>query len=89
MMARGVADLSTASNAINLQRVQSFSEFTEDIDPYGDHTFGAFDFEIAGHQHKIFWKIDLYDRDYQMGSDDPADLTVTRRVLTILLTSKY
>lgn len=83
VMTRGVADLSPAAKAIILQRVQTFDTFTEDNDPYGDHTFGAFEFEIGGNSYSLFWKIDFYDTDYSMGSDDPSDVTVTRRVLTI------
>ena len=89
MLTSGVADLSPAAKAIIMQRVQTFSEFSEDNDPYGDHTFGAFEFDIAGNSYRIFWKIDLYDKDYAMGSDDPADVSVTRRVLTILHASEY
>lgn len=89
MLTRGVANLSPAAKAIIMQRVQTFSEFTEDNDPYGDHTFGAFKFEIAGNNYHIFWKIDLYDKDYCMGSNDPADVAVTRRVLTVLHASEY
>lgn len=89
MLTRGVADLSPAAKAIIMQRVQTFSEFTEDNDPYGDHTFGAFKFDIAGNHYHIFWKIDLYDNDYSMGSNDPADVAVTRRVLTVLHASEY
>ena len=89
VLTRGVADLSPATKAIIMQRVQNFDVFTEANDPYGDHGFGNFEFEIAGNEYAIFWKIDLYDKDYSMGSDTPADLTVTRRVLTILLTSEH
>ena len=89
VMTRGVADLSSAAKAIIMQRVQGFDTFTEDNDPYGDHSFGAFDVEMTGDNHRIFWKIDLYDTDYAMGSDDPANLSVTRRVLTILHASEY
>lgn len=89
MLTRSVADLSPAAKAIIMQRVQTFSEFSEDNDPYGDHTFGAFEFEIAGNSYHIFWKIDLYDKDYSMGSDNPADVAVTRRVLTVLHASEY
>ncbi|WP_188678761.1 DUF3768 domain-containing protein, partial [Neptunicoccus cionae] len=61
VMTRGVADLSPAAKAIIMQRVQTFSVFNEDNDPYGDHTFGAFEFEIAGNTYSIFWKIDLHE----------------------------
>ena len=89
VMTRGVADLAPAAKAIIMQRVQSFDTFTEDNDPYGDHDFGAFEFEVAGNSYRIFWKIDLYDTEYSMGSDDPANLQVTRRVLTIMHASEY
>ncbi|WP_415400931.1 DUF3768 domain-containing protein [Tateyamaria sp. SN3-11] len=89
VMTRGVADLSPAAKAIIMQRVQGFDVFTEDNDPYGDHGFGAFEFDIGGNSYRIFWKIDLYDTEYSMGSDDPANPEVTRRVLTIMHASEY
>ena len=89
VLTRGVADLSPATKAIIMQRVQGFDVFTEDNDPYGDHGFGAFEFEIGGNSYRIFWKIDLYDTEYHMGSDDPANASVTRRVLTIMHASEY
>lgn len=89
VITRGVADLSPAVKAIIMAHIQGFDSFTEDNDPYGDHSFGAFDVEMAGDSYRIFWKIDLYDTDYAMGSDDPANLSVTRRVLTILHASEY
>lgn len=67
------------------QAVTEFSNFTEDNDPLGEHDFGAFEF----HRHKCFWKIDAYNQDYSMGSDDPSDLSKTRRVLTIMLADEY
>ena len=89
VLTRGVAGLPQAAIAIIMQRVQQFSDFTEDNDPYGDHTFGAFEFESAGETYSIFWKIDLYDLAYNMGSDDPAKVDATRRVLTVLHASEY
>jgi len=68
-----------------LNRVRSFADFTEDNDPYCEHDFGAFEHE--GEQ--IFWKIDYYDSDLAAGSPDPADPTVTTRVLTIMLANEY
>lgn len=35
----------------------------------------------------VFWRIDAYDRNLRFYSEDPADPAVTRRVLTIMLTS--
>lgn len=65
--------------------VQEFTAFTPDNDPYGEHDFGAV--TVAG--QKVFWKIDYYDRDYTAASPDPADESVTQRVLTIMLAEEY
>lgn len=65
--------------------VQTFDVFTEDNDPHGEHDFGQFEF---GGQ-SCFWKIDLYDPKYEFGSEAPADLAKTCRVLTIMLATEY
>jgi hypothetical protein len=67
------------------QAVAEFSDFTDANDPHGEHDFGSFQFG----REKCFWKIDYYDLGYQDGSDDPADLSKTRRVLTIMLAEEY
>src|SRR5712691_2800383 len=63
-----------------LKKVREFDEFTTDNDPYREHDFGAFE---LGSQ-RFFWKIDYYNLDMAGGSEDPADLTKTTRVLTIM-----
>ena len=68
-----------------LAKVRAFETFSEDNDPHGEHDFGAVD--EAGVRY--FWKIDYYDREMAMGSDDAADPTVTTRVLTIMRADEY
>jgi hypothetical protein len=65
--------------------VQTYSDFTDNNDPHGEHDFGIFEF--AG--EKCFWKIDYYDKSMEAGSEDPADTAKTTRVLTIMLASEY
>jgi enolase len=81
----GIAALSPDEQVEIMRRVHSFTAFTPDNDPYGEHDFGSFDYDGK----TIFWKIDLYDRDLESGSPDPADEAVTTRVLTVLLVEEY
>lgn len=65
--------------------VRNFNEFTEGNDPYGEHDFGVIEID----HEKFFWKIDYYDKGLKYGSEDPADPSVTTRVLTIMLAEEY
>ncbi len=85
LITQGIQVLGEAQLMAIMGRVQSFDDFSEDNDPYGEHDFGSFD-----HQGQtIYWKIDYYDLTLTGGSPDPADPAVTKRVLTILLASEY
>ena len=68
-----------------VQIVSEFNVFTEHNDPHGEHDFGTF--EYLG--ETCFWKIDAYNNDYSMGSDDSTDLSKTRRVLTVMLAEEW
>jgi Protein of unknown function (DUF3768) len=81
----GIAALPLQDQIEIMQRVQNFSDFTPNNDPYGEHEFGSF--EYGG--KKIFWKIDYYDRQLKFCSPDRADESVTTRVLTVLLAEEY
>ena len=86
VMTAGVADLSLGVRAQVVLKVQNFADFNADNDPYGEHDFGSF--EVAG--ETFFWKIDYYDRkSMEYGSEDPADPTMTTRVLTIMFAGEY
>lgn len=81
----GVAQLGELGVHAILRRVQLYDCFTSDTDPYGEHDFGSF----RQGSHLIFWRFDYYDLDLQQHSPDPADETVTARVLTIMLADEY
>ena len=68
-----------------LNLVKSFDDFSERNDPFGEHDFGAIEYE----GNTVFWKIDYYDLDLMHHSPDPSDPHVTRRVLTIMLGEEY
>jgi hypothetical protein len=86
VMTAGIAALPEDIKAQILAKVRTFDSFTEGDDPYGERDFGAFDFPGAG---MIFWKIDYYDPSLNWHSEDPADVTRTLRVLTVMLASEY
>ena len=65
-----------------LQKVRTFTDFTPDNDPYGEHDFGRF--ELAG--HAFIWKIDLYEAPFVKAADGAPVVT---RVLTIMLAEEY
>ena len=85
VVTRAVAARGDIFVAAALCAVAADETFTEDNDPYGDHTFGA----VAVEGVRVWWKVDLYDRDLRFGSERPDDPEVTVRVLTILLPEDY
>ena len=68
-----------------LARIRAFDDFDEDNDPHGEHDFGL----IEDGDVRCFWKIDYYDSDMELMSPDPADASVTTRVLTVMLAEEY
>jgi hypothetical protein len=60
-------------------------DFCHANDPHEEHDFGAF--EADG--HRIFFKIDYFDKTLSYHSPDPADPCVTERVITIMLAEQY
>jgi hypothetical protein len=84
-MTSGIAALGETIVARIIEAVCKFTNFDAANDPYREHDFGAF--EIDG--HKIFFKIDYYDKKLEFGSPHPADPSVTTRVLTIMLAEEY
>ena len=86
VVSRGIAAMPADEQADILARVRTFDDFTAHNDPYGEHDFGSFQYA----SERIFWKIDYYDRDGERyGSPDPADPSVTKRVLTVMLAGEY
>lgn len=81
----GVGSLSVPTVARILFAIRDFDQFSKVNDPYGEHDFGRV--EVDGHE--VFFKIDYYGVDFESGSPEPSDDTVTCRVLTIMLASEY
>jgi len=68
-----------------LAKVRSFNKFNKANDVYGEKDYGSFAFK----GDVIIWKIDYYDKNYEFLSENPADPTITNRVLTIMTAEEY
>jgi hypothetical protein len=64
-----------------MRAIRKFADFSDDNDPWGEHDFG----QVTVEDQEFFWKIDYYDVNIEWGSPDPADESVTCRVLTLML----
>lgn len=83
----GIAALGNDFVMRAMHMVETFSTFTKDNDPHGEHDFG--EFELDG--ETLFWKIDYYEKgsDYTAGAEQPDKVETTDRVLTVMLASEY
>lgn len=81
----GIVALPPDDKAAIIVKVRTYDGFAPGNDLFGEHDFGAFDH--AG--MRIVWKIDYYDPAMERASEDPADLTKTCRVLTIMLAKEW
>jgi hypothetical protein len=81
----GVAALGQEAVARIVKTIAVFDDFCHANDPHQEHDFGAF--EVDG--HKLFFKIDYYDSSLSQHSPDPADPSVTERIITIMLAEEY
>ena len=52
---------------------------------FGEHDFGVV--EVKG--RRVFFKSDYCDLDLRFASPDPADQTITRRAMTIMLAEEH
>lgn len=84
-----LAEAGFATTAAAMAGVQQFADFNDDNDPYGDHSFGAVEIKVGDETKTVWFKIDLYDKAYEYGSEQPTDVGQTRRVMTVMFPSDY
>jgi hypothetical protein len=82
---RGVRALPGFDANTLLTLLAGYDRFDPDNDPHGERDFGDLDYCGA----ELLWKIDYYDRQLAWGSPDPADPTLTMRILTVMLAEEY
>jgi hypothetical protein len=81
----GIATLGPKAVETIAKTISVYDDFCRANDPHSEHDFGVF--EAAG--QTIFFKIDYYDNGLSHHSPDPADPSVTKRVITIMLSEEY
>ncbi len=81
----GIAALGPEAVTRIIQTVAVFDDFCHANDPHQEHDFGCFDAD----GHRVFFKIDYFDKSLTYHSPDPADPLVTERVITIMLAEEY
>ena len=85
VMTPGIAALGGEAVARIVKTIAVFDDFCHANDPHEEHDFGAFDAD----GHRVLFKIDYYDESLTYHSPDPADPSVTKRVITIMLAEEY
>jgi hypothetical protein len=85
IMTPGVAALGPEAVQRLVQTIATFDDFCTANDPHGEHDSGAFEFD----GRSVMFKIDYYDKDLNFHSPDPADPSVTERVITLMLAEEY
>lgn len=81
----GVAALGSEAVQLIFRTISTYDDFCHANDSWAEHDFGSF--EASG--TRIFFKIDPYNKYLNAHSPDPADPTVTKRVITIMLAEEY
>ena len=84
VMTPGIAALGAEAVARIVRTIAVFDDFCHANDPHEEHDFGAFDAD----GQRVFFKID-FDESLTYHSPDPADPSVTKRVITIMLAEEY
>jgi Protein of unknown function (DUF3768) len=85
VITQGVAALGQEAVERIVQTIAVFDDFCHANDPHGEHDFGSFEVD----DNTIFFKIDYFNASLTCHSPDPADPTVTERVITIMLAEEY
>jgi len=85
VLTAGMTTFSPYDQVMIFKKIKQFEDFTEDNDPHGEHDFGA----VIHDGQKIYFKIDYLNINTRYVSVDPADPSITNRIMTIMLSSEY
>jgi hypothetical protein len=80
----GVAALGAEAVARIVKTIAGYDDFCHANDPREEH-----DIAFEADSQVIFFKIDYYDKTLSQHSPDPADPSLTERVITVMLAEEY
>jgi hypothetical protein len=80
VVSEGIASLGISEISEIFAAIGGFDDFNPDNDPYGEHDSAIV--TVCG--IRVLWKIDTTDRSRRFLSPNPADPSVTVRVLTVM-----
>jgi hypothetical protein len=81
----GIAALGPAAVERLVKTIAVFDDFCHANDPHEEHDFGCFSFDGVD----VIFKIDYYDKTLSFHSPNPADPSVTERIITIMKADEY
>ncbi|TNC80819.1 MAG: hypothetical protein C9356_11895 [Oleiphilus sp.] len=86
----GIMDLGPLDCIACIDAMRAFDDFSEKRDPWGEHDGAIFPVRLStGETKQVMFKIDYFDPSMTYLSENPANSTVTRRVLTLMFASDY
>jgi Protein of unknown function (DUF3768) len=85
VLSDGIIALEAERQHAILAAVQAFDDFTAHDDPWGEHDMAA----VMVDGERIFFMIEYYDPTLTQLSDDPADASKTKRILTIMFGREF
>jgi hypothetical protein len=81
----GIAALGPEAVERLVKTIAVFDDFCHANDPHEEHDWGSFRLDEVD----VIFKIDYYDKTLSFHSPNPADSSVTERVITILRADEY
>lgn len=81
----GIAELGAEAVKRLVKTIAVFDDFCHANDPHQEHDYGVFEFEGT----RVAFKIDYYDKSLTFHSPNPADPSVTERIITIMRADEY
>lgn len=81
----GIAELGHDAVERLVKTIALYDDFHHANDPHEEHDFGVFDFDGT----RVAFKIDYYDKSLTFHSPNPADSSVTERIITIMRADEY